>query len=122
MGFTSLPLSFWDYTLEAACIILNKVSSKSIEKIPYEIWTWRKPTLSYLRVWGCPTYIKRSQIDKFGPRSNKCYFIEYPKETRDYYFYHPIEQNMFVRLKATFLEREFLREGVVAAKVELNKV
>ena len=29
---------------------------------------------------------------------------------------------MFVGLKVTFLEREFLGEGIVAAKVELNEV
>ena len=56
--FTSQPLSFWDNALDTTCIILNKVSSKSIEKTPYEILTGRKPTLSYLRVWRCPTYVK----------------------------------------------------------------
>ena len=122
MGFTSLPLSFWGYALETAYIILNKVPSKSIEKIPYEIWTRHKLTLSYLRVWGCPAYVKHSQTDKLSLRSDKYYFIGYPKETRDYYFYHPIEQKMFVGLKATFLEKEFLGEEIVTTKVELNEV
>ena len=79
MGFTSLPLSFWDYALETAYMILNNVPSKSVEKIPYEIWTGRKPTLSYLRVWGCLAYVKRFQTDKLSPWSDKCYFIGYPK-------------------------------------------
>ena len=121
MGFTSMPLSFWGYTLEIACIILNKVLSKSIEKTPYEIWIGRKPTLSYFKVCGCSTYVKCSQTDKLGLRSYKCYFIRYPKKIRGYYFYHPIEQKVFVGLKATFLEKKCLGEGFVAAKVELNK-
>ena len=122
MGFTSLSLSFWRYALETACIILNKVPSKSVEKTPYEIWTRHKRTLSYLRVWGCPTYVKRSQTDKLGSRSDKCYFIRNVKETRGYYFYHLIEQKVFVGLKTTFLEKKFLDEGIVVAKVELNEV
>ena len=122
MGFTSLPLSFWDYVLETACMILNKVSSKSIKKTPYEIWTGRKPILSYFRVWGCLAYVKRSQTDKLDPRSDKCYFIGYLKETRGYYFYHRTKQKVFIGLNTTFLEKEFFGEKIVATKVKLNEV
>ena len=122
MRFTSLPLSFWGYALETACMILNKVPSKSVKKRSYEIQTGRKPTLSYLRVQGCPAYVKHSQTNKLSPRSDKYYFIGYPKEIRGYYFYHPIEQKVFIGLQATFLEKEFLGDGIVTAKVELNEV
>ena len=50
MGLASLPQSFWGYVLETACLLLNNVPNKSINKTPYEIWTRRKPTLSHLRV------------------------------------------------------------------------
>ena len=81
--------------LESACYLLNKVPSKSVTKISYEIWIGRKPVLSHLRVWGCPTYVKRLITDKLGPRSDKCYFIGYPKETKGYYFYLVDEQKVF---------------------------
>ena len=45
-----------------------------------------------------------------------------PKETKGYYFYLADEQKVFVSLKATFLEREFLGEGTVACKVELDEI
>ena len=122
MGFASLSISFWRYALESTYYLLNRVPSKSIIKTPYEIWTGRKPALSHLRVWRCPTYVKRLVTDKLGPRSDKCTFIGYPKEIKGYFFYHADEQKVFVNLKATFLEKEFLGEGTVASKVELDKV
>ena len=122
MGFVGLPISLWGYALESACYLLNRVPSKSVTKMRYEIWIGRKPILSHLRVWGCPTYVKRLITDKLGSRSDKCNFIRYPKETKGYYFYLADEQKVFVRLKAIFLKKEFLDEGTVASKVKLEEV
>ncbi|GJS80343.1 retrotransposon protein, putative, ty1-copia subclass [Tanacetum coccineum] len=44
----TLPKSFWDYALESAARILNMVSTKKVEKTPYEIWHGQAPKLSYL--------------------------------------------------------------------------
>ena len=122
MGFAGLPISLWGYTLESACYLLNRIPSKSVTKMPYEIWIERKSVLSHLRVWGCPVYVKHLITDKFGPRSDKCNFIGYPKETKGYYFYLADEQKVFVSLKAIFLEKKFLGEGTVASKVKLDEV
>ena len=122
MGFVSLPISFWGYALESAYYLLNRISSKSVIKTSYEIWMGRKPALSYLRVWGCPAYVKRLVTDKLRPRSDKCTFIGYSKVTKRYFFYHADKQKVFVSLKATFLEKKFLGEGTVASKVELDEV
>ena len=61
-------------------------------------------------------------MDKLGPRSDKCYFIGYPKEIKGYYFYLANKQKVFVGLKAIYLEKEFFGEGTVASKVELEEV
>nr|AAX94813.1 retrotransposon protein, putative, Ty1-copia sub-class [Oryza sativa Japonica Group]ABA93176.1 retrotransposon protein, putative, Ty1-copia subclass [Oryza sativa Japonica Group] len=53
MSQTDLPLSFWGYTLETAAFTLNRVPSKSVDKTPYEIWTGKRPSLSFLKIWGC---------------------------------------------------------------------
>ena len=104
MGFADFPISFWGYALESAYYILNKVPSKSVAKTLYEIWTGHKPVFSYLRVWGYLAYVKRLLIDKLRPRSDKCLFDGYPKESKGYYFYHTEEQKLFVNLRAIFLE------------------
>ncbi|GJS08882.1 retrotransposon protein, putative, ty1-copia subclass [Tanacetum coccineum] len=84
MSQTTLPKSFWDYALESAARILNMVPTKKVEKTPYEVWYGQAPKLSYLKVWGCEALVKRDTLtkpDKLEPRSIKCIFVGYPKET-----------------------------------------
>ena len=116
LGFFNLPIFFWGYTLETACYILNKVPSKSVDK------TRRKSMLSHLRIWGYPAYVKHLKIDKLGPKSDRCLFIGYPKETKGYYFYLATEQKVFVSSRAVFLEKEFFGKGANACKIELDEV
>ena len=122
MGFASLSISLWGYALEIACYILNKMSSKSVDKTPYEIWTGCKPVLSHLRIWGCPVYIMCLKTDKLGLKSDRYLFVGYPKKTKRYYFYLTTEQKVFVSSWAVFLEKEFLGEGANACKIELDEV
>ena len=48
--------------------------------MPYELWVDKKPKLSFLKIWGCETYVKKFQPDKRKPKSEKCVFIGYPKK------------------------------------------
>ena len=50
MGKADLPKSFWGYALEIAAYILNRVPFESVEVTPYEIWTNKKPYISYMKV------------------------------------------------------------------------
>nr|GEU94498.1 retrotransposon protein, putative, Ty1-copia subclass [Tanacetum cinerariifolium] len=81
MSLATLPLSFWDYALESATHILNMVSTKKVDKTPYELWHGKVPNLSYLKVWGCEAHVKRHTPDKLQQRSVKCIFVGYHKET-----------------------------------------
>jgi hypothetical protein len=53
-SYSNLPLGLWMEVLKTAMHILNRVSSKSVARTPYELWTSRKPTLNYFHIWGCP--------------------------------------------------------------------
>ncbi|GJY76735.1 retrotransposon protein, putative, ty1-copia subclass [Tanacetum coccineum] len=111
MSQTTLPKSFWDYALETAAVILNMVPTKKVDKTPYEIWHGQAPKLSYLRVWGCEAFVKHDTLtkpDKLDPRSFKCIFIGYPKETMGYSFYNPSENKVFVARNAEFFESKLL--------------
>nr|GEV28945.1 retrotransposon protein, putative, Ty1-copia subclass [Tanacetum cinerariifolium] len=82
---TTLPKSFWDYALETAARILNMVPTKK----------------------GCEALVKRDILtkpDKLEPRSIKCIFIGYPKETMRYSFYYPPENKVLVAWNAEFLK------------------
>ena len=99
MSQSDLPLYFWGYALETAAFTLNNVPSKSVDKTPYEMWTGKSPSLSFLRIWGCDVYVKRLTSDKLTPKSDKCFFIGYPRETKGYYFYNREEGKVFVARK-----------------------
>ncbi|GKD18807.1 retrotransposon protein, putative, ty1-copia subclass [Tanacetum coccineum] len=108
MNLTTLPKSFWGYTLETTTRILNMVPTKKVDRMPYEIWHGKALKLSYLRVWGCEALVKRDTPDKLDSRSIKCIFAGYPKETMGYYFYYPLENKIFVSQNAEFFENSFM--------------
>ena len=66
--------------------------------------------------------MKNLQPDKLEPKSDKCVFIGYPKETVGYTFYHRFEGKIFVAKNGSFLEKEFLSKEVSGRKVELDEV
>ena len=122
MSQSDLQLSFWGYALEIAVFTLNRVPSKSIAKTPYEMWTGKTPSLSFLKIWGCEAYVKRLQSDKLGPKSDKCIFVGYTKETLGYYFYYRSEGKVFVARNGVFLEIEFLKGEKSGRTVQLEEV
>ncbi|GKA85347.1 retrotransposon protein, putative, ty1-copia subclass [Tanacetum coccineum] len=123
MSQTTLPKSFWDYALESAARILNMVLTKKVDKTPYEVWHWQAPKLSYLKVWGCEALVKRDTLtkpDKLEPRSIKCIFVGYPKETMGYSFYYPPENKVFVAQNAEFLENSLITQKACGSLEDLE--
>ena len=102
MSLTDLPLLFWGYALETATFTLKGHHLNPFETTPYELWFGKKPKLLFLKVWGCDAYVKKIQPDKLEPKSEKCVFIGYPKETIGYTFYHISEGKIFVAKMDTF--------------------
>jgi hypothetical protein len=49
--------------------------------------------------------------DKLTPKSDKCFFVGYPRETKGYNFYNKAEGKVFVARNGVFLEKEFLSKG-----------
>ena len=66
--------------------------------------------------------MKKLLPDKLEPKSEKCVFIGYLKETVGYTFYHRSEGKTFVAKFGNFLEKEFLSKEVSGRKVELDEV
>ncbi|KAK9027896.1 hypothetical protein V6N11_067717 [Hibiscus sabdariffa] len=108
MSHNDLPNSFWGYALETAAFTLNSVPSKSVQKTPHEMWTGKSPNMSFMRIWGCQAYVKHQMSTKLEPKSQKCTFVGYPKETKGYYFYNSKENKVFVARTGVFLEKNFL--------------
>ena len=82
----------------------------------------RNQSCRCLKVWGYDAYMKKFQPDKLEPKSEKCVFIEYPKKTVGYTYYHRSEGMTFIAKNGCFLEKEFLSKEVSGRKVELDEV
>jgi hypothetical protein len=117
-----LPLSFLGYATETVAFTLNRVATKSIERTPYEIWTGKRPRLSFLKVWRYEAYAKCLMSDKLTPKSDKCFFVGYPRKTKGYYFYNKAEGKVFVARNGVFMEKEFLSKGVSGSKVQPKEI
>nr|GEX39457.1 retrotransposon protein, putative, Ty1-copia subclass [Tanacetum cinerariifolium] len=75
MNLTTMSLFLWDYALESATSILNIVSTKKVDKTPYELWYGKVLNLSYLKAnqhslgdLNEPTSYKAAMLDL---KSNK---------------------------------------------------
>ncbi|KAJ9535097.1 hypothetical protein OSB04_un001824 [Centaurea solstitialis] len=97
MCHSTLPMSFWGHALETAAHILNRAPTKLVEKTPYELWK-----------------------EKLKPKSDKCFFVGYPRTTVGYYFYNPEENKVFVARNGKFLEEKFLSSGNTRKDVDLQ--
>ncbi|KAK8583636.1 hypothetical protein V6N12_067899 [Hibiscus sabdariffa] len=61
MSHSDLPISFWGHALQTAAFTLNRVTSKSVQKTPYEIWTGKRPKVQQQQVTE-PEVEQTSQI------------------------------------------------------------
>ena len=65
------------------------VSHKKSHTTPFEMWKGHKPNLGYLRVWGCPAYVRltNSKKPKLGIRATICDFLGYAIHSAAYRFF-----------------------------------
>ena len=68
--------------------VLNRVPNRNKAQTPYEIWMGRKPSLSYLRTWGClaKVNIPINKKRKLGPKIVDSIFIGYAQRSIAYIF------------------------------------
>ncbi|KAI5347656.1 hypothetical protein L3X38_000543 [Prunus dulcis] len=107
MSCANLPIFLWGEALKTANYVLNRVPTKSINQIPYEIWNGRKPSLKHLRTWGCKAEAKpyNPAEKKLDPKTISCHFIGYPERTKGYRFYCPHHTMRFIETsRAVFIE------------------
>ncbi|GJW50470.1 retrotransposon protein, putative, ty1-copia subclass [Tanacetum coccineum] len=75
------------------------------------------------KVWGCEALVKRDTLtkpDKLEPRSIKCIFVGYPKETIGYSFYYPPENKVLVAQNAEFLENSLITQEASGSLEDLE--
>jgi len=68
--------------------VLSRIPNRNRETTPYEDWIGRKPSLSYLRTWGClaKVNIPISKKRKLGPKTVDYVFLRYVHQSIAYRF------------------------------------
>jgi hypothetical protein len=122
MSYATLPMSFWGYALETATHLLKLVPSKTVSKIPSELWTWQKPSKRSIHIWGCPAHVLKGKTDKLESKTEVCLFVGYPKGRKGYLFYSPKEIKVFVTTNARFLEEEYVNNNRPKSEVVLDEM
>ena len=120
MSHSTLPNSMWGEALKIAVHIINRVPTKSIRKTPYELWTNRKPSLSYMHIWACPAEVKfyNPHEQSLDSRIVSGYFIDYPERSRGYRLYCPSHSMRIVESDRAF----FLEDGCISGSIIRNFV
>nr|GEV39926.1 ribonuclease H-like domain-containing protein [Tanacetum cinerariifolium] len=82
-----LPTIFWSEAVATACYVLNRVLvTKPHHKTPYELLTGDKPSISYLKPFGCHVTILNTSdtLGKFDKKSNEGYIVGYSISSKAY--------------------------------------
>jgi hypothetical protein len=120
LSYFTLPIYLWMEALKTIIYILNRVPSKSVSKMLYKLWTGHKPSLNYLRVWGCSAEAKifNPNTDKLEPKTVSYHFIDYPEKFKGFYFYCPDRHTKYVEMRHTiFLEDEIMKGSTVPREI-----
>jgi transposase InsO family protein len=88
LDIVELSKAWWGTALLTSCHVINRVPMKNKEKTPYEEWIGKKPSLSYLRRWGClaKVNVPINKKRKLGPKTVDYVFLGYAHHSIAYRF------------------------------------
>ena len=107
---SGLPKTFWAEAINTAAYLINRGPSVPLEfRIPEEAWSGKKVNLSYLKVFGCLSYVHINDSDrtKLDPKSNKCFFIGYGDAEFGYRFWDN-QSRKIIRSRNVILNEQVL--------------
>jgi hypothetical protein len=103
-----LDESFWAEAVKAANHVKNRSASEVCGGItPYEIWYGRKPSIGYMKVFGCTAYVhipSQVRTGKFSERARKGIFIGYEENGRGYRIWDPVDKKVLHSRDVKFVE------------------
>ena len=85
---TGLSKEWSGEAILTACHVLYRVPKKNKDITPFEEWEKKRPTLSYLRTWGClaKMSVPITKKHKFGSKTMDCVFLGYAIHNIGYRF------------------------------------
>ncbi|GKB49867.1 putative ribonuclease H-like domain-containing protein [Tanacetum coccineum] len=101
---SKLPTTFWDEVVNTACYVQNRVLViKPYNKTSYELFLGRKPTLSFMRPFGClvTILITIDHLGKFDGKVDEGFFVGYSTNSKAFRVFNSrtriVEENLHVK-------------------------
>lgn len=104
-----LPKNFWAEAASTAVFLQNRLLTKALkDKTPFEAWYGYKPSLNFLRVFGCVCFSHIPQVkhDKLDKKSEYDIFVGYSSSSKAYKVYQPQTGKIIVSRNVFFNEDE----------------
>ena len=95
----ALPGHLWGEAVKAAGDLLNLCSTKRHpDKIPEELFSGKKPSISHLKVFGSLAYVRTTNTSqsKLDPRSERCILLSFDWGAKAYKCYRPSMKKVFI--------------------------
>jgi transposase InsO family protein len=112
---------FWAEAINTACYSINRLYlHRILKKTSYELLTFKKPNVSYFRVFGskCCILIKRGRKSKFAPKVVEGFLFGYDSITRAYRVFNKSTRLVEVSCDIVFDETN----GSQVEQVDLNEL
>ena len=81
LGESKLPTYFWAEAVNTACFTQNiSLINQAHGMTPYQLYKGKKPTISFLHVFGCKCFVLRNQgehLGKFEAKADEAIFVGY---------------------------------------------
>ncbi|GJV29961.1 putative ribonuclease H-like domain-containing protein, partial [Tanacetum coccineum] len=104
LASSKLPTTFWAEAVNTACYLQNRVLVvMSHNKISYELFHGRTPTLSFMRPFGCPVIILNNinHLGKFDGKVDEGFFIGYSLNSKAFRVLNSrtkiVEENLHIK-------------------------
>ncbi|GJR51145.1 putative ribonuclease H-like domain-containing protein [Tanacetum coccineum] len=106
---SKLPTTFWAEAVSTACYVQNRVLIvKPHNKTPYELFRGIKPTLSFMKPFGCHVTILNTldNLGKFDGKSDEGFFVGYSLSSKAFRVYNIRTKKVEENLHIGFLENK----------------
>ena len=94
--------------MTTAVFILNHAPTEALKgKTPFEAWYGCKPSVSFLRTFGCIGHVRKTKsiLTKLEDRSTPMVFLGYAEGTKAYRLYDPRKDKVLVSRDVVFDEK-----------------
>ncbi|GKD95752.1 putative ribonuclease H-like domain-containing protein, partial [Tanacetum coccineum] len=104
VAHSKLPTTFWAEAVNTACYVQNRVLVvKPHNKTPYKNFHGRTPTLSFMRLFGCPITILNTidHLGKFDGKADEGFFVRYSLNSKAFRVFNSrtriVKENLHIR-------------------------